>query len=119
EKQKYKYIPRTNAGWLHVGSEKINQKSGNTEIKEALNIRKDRVDSADSEIIDKLIKECHRVCMELLRAYAACLEIDSSSGGDLYFSNRHRYDKVSGDVLRSLFYPACNEQDSQTIRADG
>ncbi|KAJ3322314.1 hypothetical protein HDV06_003208 [Boothiomyces sp. JEL0866] len=120
EKLQHKYIPNTNAGWLKMGSEKINQKSGKTEIKEALNIRKDRIDSMDNELIDKFIKECHRVCVELLVAYAACLNIESSAGGNLYFANRHRYAQSSGDVLRSLYYPACEGQDiSHTIRADG
>ncbi|KAJ3257029.1 hypothetical protein HK103_005013 [Boothiomyces macroporosus] len=118
EKILNKYVPSTNAGWLKIGSEKINQKSGNTEIKEALNIRKDRIDSMDSGLIDKFIQQCHRVCLELLVAYAACLQIESKDG-DNYFSNRHRYNQPSGDVLRSLYYPACKQDISRAIRADG
>jgi isopenicillin N synthase-like dioxygenase len=117
DKSKYPYSQQTNAGYLQLGQERLNGQNSKLEPKEAFNFRKDFIEEPvpkpfDQLIVQEMTRECHRTAMDLLRVYATCLSLSPD-----YFTERHRFDHSSGDILRCLHYPTPDP--SEHIRAGG
>ena len=122
-KESFSYSQLTNAGYLKIGMESLNPGSiAQSDFKEALNFRKDdginRYPSQlNSSVVSEFVKHCHSACMRILNCYASCLQTPSERGDDTLFSQRHRFEYPSGDVLRYLHYPPTKNH--EMIRAGG
>ncbi|KAI8902912.1 hypothetical protein BC833DRAFT_654329 [Globomyces pollinis-pini] len=119
-KSKYGYDLSIDAGWLNIAGERLNQQSSFRENKEAFNIRPslplNLPPGFETDTVKQFIQESYKVRDQVLRAYAQCLKIDDVD----YFVKRHNPNQPSGTVLRSLFYPPIETEETQNmIRAGG
>lgn len=75
------------------------------------------LESHREETTDLWLK-CHAVGVRILELLARGLHIDEASGGETWLATRHDPAKLSGSVLRFLYYPGQKSQDPETeIRA--
>lgn len=128
EKRKYAIGSTDNFGWTNIGVEKLDEKEifgaqKGGDVKEAFNIGKldagaetthqelPEALAKNKDTLNKFERECHRVCMDVLRALAKAYEVPDPE----WFGDRHIYEKTSGDILRLLWYPetsGSNDPDS-------
>ncbi|KAI8902914.1 hypothetical protein BC833DRAFT_571124 [Globomyces pollinis-pini] len=124
-KENYKYKSTNNSGWLEIGTETLNRNDKSKEFKEAINFNVDELplefpDGFNQSTVTRFIDECRKVCQQILRAYAASLQIDTVAGGIDFFTNCHQPHLPSASILRSLYYPAINlNNKTDLIRAGG
>ncbi|KAI9254445.1 hypothetical protein BDA99DRAFT_586520 [Phascolomyces articulosus] len=63
----------------------------------------------EQAFVEGFSRACHATAMRVLQAFAIALEIPEEEGGANWFSDRHTYDKPSGEILRFLKYPKGGE----------
>ncbi|KAI7849432.1 hypothetical protein BDC45DRAFT_520758 [Circinella umbellata] len=128
EKRKY-LIQEDNHGYSELYQETLdpeNQKQG--DHKEGFNFRNfvngkpyaplPPIFEKEQPFIEEFSRACHGTAMRILQAFAIALEIPEEEGGAKWFSDRHTYDRQSGEVLRFLKYPRGGESTyKETVRA--
>ncbi|KAI8916217.1 iron/ascorbate family oxidoreductase [Gorgonomyces haynaldii] len=108
-KDKIRYNPSTNTGWLPAFVEQLNTQATVKEFKEALNFGKLNQESElphpFSRDLVQFSQRLHDLCLKILRGYAKCLGLPV-----VFFDLNHRYQEPSGDTLRFLSYPPIQNQ---------
>ncbi|ORX56418.1 Clavaminate synthase-like protein [Hesseltinella vesiculosa] len=69
----------------------------------------------EKDFLEGFSRACHSTAMKVLEAFAIALEIPESEGGVEWFTKCHRYDAMSGEVLRFLKYPHGGEASYQEV----
>ncbi|KAK9242331.1 hypothetical protein V1506DRAFT_547890 [Lipomyces tetrasporus] len=127
EKQKFA-ISKANRGYSCMNREVLDTARKQGDPKEAFNFGQFKDDKAMQPLpqafsnfeqgIADFQKKCHMTCHKLLDLLAVALQVDPAQGGDEWFSSRHDWEKVSGSILRLLYYPAVSNSDGENeIRA--
>jgi len=119
-----------NSGWFEMHTELLDpEKQATGDFKEAFNMNEFRngkaqqplppILKANEDRLNAFIDHCYRLCLLILRYFAAGLEIDSKAGGSEFFQRFHDRSGPSGSVFRLLYYPAMSQayDNEKDIRA--
>lgn len=107
QKEAFSITPK-NQGWSRMGSEKLDPATQKQpDLKEAFNIAPSSSQSLPDVLETQrgMLREFEESCQDLCRRLCKLLAIGLDLPED-YFASKHNKDKISGTIMRLLYYPA-------------